>query len=155
MTYDSKLSVEEQWQHTYENAATARRVTLTDASGGNISSGNPLPVDISTAGSKTPSIEFQTVATVPFNTLTTVLSFTNTGADLFLEAIGGTGTARSEWILYVDNVEKLRRRIGVANMNMDVRMFDYLIPTNSVVDIKVTHFESATQSFQSEVRYYR
>ena len=45
MTLSNKFSQEEQAQATYENDATARRVTLIDENGVNISDTNKLPVE--------------------------------------------------------------------------------------------------------------
>lgn len=103
---------------------------------------------------RTSKIEYQEVTTVPKNTLTTVLSFTNsTGNGIFINGIGGTGTARSEWQIFVDTNLKLRRRMGVAHPFIEIPLFGFFIANGSIIDIKVTHFENATQDFHADLRY--
>ena len=41
------------------------------------------------------------------------------------------------------------------NMNIEIPMNDFDLANGSIVDVKVKHYESATQNFESEVRYYR
>jgi hypothetical protein len=72
MTYNNKLSTEEQWQHTYENAATARRVTLVGQSGTNIGPANPLPVTVTSASSGTSINLFSSTVVAAGNTITLV-----------------------------------------------------------------------------------
>ena len=104
---------------------------------------------------KVPSVEFQSVTGVPTNTETTVLSFTNTGAELFIDAIGGEGTARGEWFIYLNTILKAKRRSGVGVMNIDILEFGQVIANAGIIDVKVKHYETATQDFSSEVRFSR
>ena len=99
-------------------------------------------------------IEFQEVSTVPKNTVTTVLSFTNVGSVLKLEGIGGSGTARSEWSIFINSVLKVKRRLSVAHPFIDIDMFDTQLANLDIIDVKVEHFEPATQDFDAEVRYF-
>lgn len=101
------------------------------------------------------SIEFQNVGSVPTNTETTVLSFTNTGNDLFIDGIGGEGNARSEWFIYVNTTLKAKRRSGVANMNIEIPMYGFKVENGDIIDIKVKHYESGTRNYNAEVRYHR
>jgi len=100
-------------------------------------------------------IEFQTVTLVPKDTETTVLSFTNIGTQLYLEGIGGTGDARSEWFIYIDTVLKMKRRMTEGNGGIEIPMYDVPIPNASIVDVKVKHYDPRTHDFESELRYFR
>lgn len=100
-------------------------------------------------------IEYQAVSGVTTSSETTILSYTNSGTTLKVDAIGGTGTARAELKIYINDTLKLRRRIGVANMNMDVGMYNFRLDNGDKIDIKATHWESANQDFQMEMRYHR
>jgi len=115
---------------------------------------NNTVVDAGSSG-QTVSIEYQANATVPSATETTVFSFTNTGAELFIDAVGGEGSARAEWFIYIDTVLKVRRRSGVGDMNIDILKFGKSLPNGSIIDIKVIHYAKTSQSFSAEVRYSR
>ena len=100
-------------------------------------------------------IEPQAVTGISKDTVTTVLTFTNAGADLFIDAVGGTGSARAEWTIFINDVAKIFRRQGVAVMNLNVKMFGFKLANGDKIDIKVEHFEGGTQEFKAEVRYFR
>jgi len=103
---------------------------------------------------RTSKIEYQAVSGVAGNTITNVFSFTNTtGGDIFVNGIGGTGSARAEWQILVDAAIVARRRTSVATPSIEVPFHGLVISNTSVVVIKVTHFESGTQDFQADMRY--
>ena len=130
------------------------RVALVDQKEHYYTSSNPIPVDIVSGSSGTQLIEFQSTTTVPGNTETTVLSFTNTlGEDLFIQRLGGTGDARSEWFIYINTILKYKRRSSVANPNLDIELHGFTLSNGDVIDIKVKHYESSTCDFECEVRY--
>jgi len=117
---------------------------------------HPLPVTEVGGGTiKTSSIEFQQVSGVPTTTETTVLSFTNTGASLYIEAIGGEGTARSEWFVYINTNLKIKIRSSTAEPAVELPLYDFKLANGDIIDVKVKHYEPATQSFSCNVRYYR
>lgn len=154
MTLADKFSQEEQAQATFENTATARRVTLTDKSGSNISGSNPLPVTTSAGTPSVTAIEFQTVASVAAATLTTVLSF-SPSVDARIDAVGGTGEADGEWSVFINTVEVLRRRGTGSDLNFDVEMFSFKLLSTDTIDIKIQHFRTGkTPDFQAEVRFH-
>lgn len=165
MSYDDKVAVEEQWQRTYENSAEARRAVLVNDDGDITTStvvGSSQAIDVNVVKSvvapgatAVTSIEFQEVSSVPTSTETTVLTFTNTGTDMYLDHIGGTGSARSEWFVYINTVKKMKRRISVATPYIEIPMYNFKLANGDVIDIKVEHPESATQDFQAEVHYNR
>jgi len=131
------------------------RVAIFDKSDRYIDYDNPFPVQVvNSLVGFTNFIEFQEVVTVPKNVLTTVLSFTNTGVKLALDSIGGTGTARSEWFIYLNNVLKVKRRIEVANMNLNVAMHSFDMFPGDILDVKVRHPENQVQEFQCEVMFH-
>jgi len=106
-------------------------------------------------GRKIIKIEFQTAELVPTNTETTVLSFTNIGSRLFIDGVGGAGTARSEWFVYLDTVLIAKRRMSVGTPFIELKFDGLPVETGSIIDVKVKQYEAATQEFESEVRYYR
>ena len=134
---------------------TPAKLGIVSADGQDITNANPFPISQVVSASKIFNIEFQTITTVASGTETTVLSFTNTGSVLFIDSIGGTGTARSEWKIYFNSIEKIRRRIEVGNMNLEIPMYDFKLGNGSTIDVKIEHPETNTQSFQSDVRYWR
>jgi len=154
MSIADPFSQEEQAQATFENAADARRVCLTDSAGSKISGSNPLPVTTSAGTPTTTAIEFQKTASVAASTLTTVLSFTPS-VTVRVDAVGGTGEADGEWSIFINTVEVLRRRGTGSDLNFDVEMFSFKLLSTDTIDIKIQHFRTGkTPDFQAEVRYH-
>jgi len=102
------------------------------------------------------NILFNEISTVPKDTPTTVLNFTNTGHFANADSIGGTGTARSEWRVLINSTLKIRRRMGVVNMNIEIPLHGLLVNTNDTVEVQVEHYEDDTaQDFSCDLRYHR
>ena len=99
--------------------------------------------------------EFQQVSTVARDVETTVLSFTNTGNKLYIEGIGGTGTAGSEWFIYLNTSLVAKRRMSSAYPFIEIPMYDAGLENGEIVDVKVKHFNPKTHDFDAEVRYFR
>jgi len=101
-------------------------------------------------------IEFNEISSITKDTPTTILNFTNAGTFASGDSIGGTGTARSEWFVYIDSILKVRRRMGVANMNVEIPLHGYLIDNGTQIEVKVEHYEDDTaQDFSCDLRYHR
>jgi len=106
-------------------------------------------------GSSTTFLEFQTAVTVPTNTETTVLDFTNTGTAFAIEAISATGEAAGQWFIYINDVLKVQQRTTAADMNLDLNMHSFILVNTDKVTVKVEHYETATQDFACTLHYGR
>ena len=145
-------------QIAWEDPADARRVTNVLGTGAVISDTDPMPVSIISGETTRPSstsIEFQTISTVPTDTETTVLTFTNSGLKLYLDHIEANGTAAGEYFIYINTILKIQKRTTASEMNLDVRMYQFIIENGDTVDVKVKHYETATQEFNCSMRYER
>jgi len=155
MTYDSKISVEEQWQTTYQNSAEARRVTLLDSGGDFINSLNPLPVNITTTSSDTAYHQYGT-ALVTYNTEATLLTYTvPAGNTLIITGINWGGEADGELVVYIDTVKTLVFRNSAANRTQFLTINDnnFIATTGQTVELKaknVSHRQNAA-NFESTI----
>lgn len=99
-------------------------------------------------------IEFQEKTGVPPSIETTVFDFTNTtGSDIFIEAIGGEGTSRAEWLFYIDSVLKAKRRNNAAMINVDINFKRFKLEDTKNVTVNITHYGAGNQDFSIEMRY--
>ena len=141
MTYDNKIPTEEQWQTTYENSAKARRTTLVDNGGDNITSLNPLPVSPVSQTSDTPYKAYGTLIGT-FNTEATIISYTiPTNKTLVITGLNFGGEADGKFILYIDTIPFLVFRNSAANRTQFLTINDnnFVATTGQTVEIKVTN----------------
>jgi len=141
MSYDNKVAVEEQWQRTYENPASARRVTLVNGTGDKITSMNPLPVSPVGGTTDTPYHQYGTVLAT-YNVESTILSYTVPAGNTFIiTGINWGGEADGELVVYIDTVKQLVFRNSAANRTQLLTIGDnnFVATENQVVDLKVTN----------------
>lgn len=141
MTWDDKLATQEQHQRTYENAAEARRVTLTDKTGDNIDSTNPLPVSPIGGSTDTSYRQFGT-ALVTYNIEATLITYTVPSSNKFLlTGINMGGEADGEFVIYVNTVKQLVFRNSAANRTQFLTINDnnFELAGDDVIEVKVTN----------------
>ena len=141
MSWDNKLETQEQDQRTYENAAEARRVTITDKTGDNIDATNPLPVNVTSTTPDTAYREYGT-ALVTYNTETTLITYTVPTANNFiLTGINMGGEADGEFIVYVNTVKQMVFRNSAANRTQFLTINDnnFELAGDDILDVKVTN----------------
>jgi hypothetical protein len=141
MSWNNKVETQEQDQRTYENLAEARRVTLTDKTGSNIDSTNPLPVNV-TSVSPDQAYRQHGTALCTFNTETTLLSYTVPNNKKFiLTGLNFGGEADGEFTLYVNLDRQLIFRNSAANKTQFLTINDnnFELQSNDIIDIKVTN----------------
>jgi len=126
------------------SAGTSRTVLVNDA-------GKLYIVD----SAVTTDIEYQAVTTVPTNTITTVLNFTNAGAALNCNTIFGSGTANAEWLVYIDDVLKIVQRTTAANIKLQIPMEGFILAGSANIKVKIIHYRPATQDFECSLSYER
>lgn len=100
-------------------------------------------------------LEFQELAGVVGLSETQVLTFTNsTGSSIFLDEVFGESNARSEWIIYIDDVEKTRARSSVSDLNVQVPLFNSELTNTQNIKVKVIHYESSTIDYSVTLKYH-
>jgi hypothetical protein len=144
-----------------ETIGVQRGVKIFNNDGTPVSTSNRFPVDMS-AGSITASIhpsetaiEHQTASTIPASTISTVLTYTNSGDLFFITHINGTGTAAGRWLVYINDVLKITKRTTAAEMNLDLPMHFFRLGNTDKIDVKVEHYSSNTRDFDCAMHYER
>lgn len=99
--------------------------------------------------------EFQTLSGVTGMSETQVFSYTNsTGASIFLNEIAGESQARSEWLIYINDVLKERARTSVSDHNLEQLFYNEEITNGSTVKVKVIHYEASTIEYSVAMKYH-
>ena len=83
------------------------------------------------------------------------MTYNNTGGKLYINGIGGTGTLRSEWSVYINGFLKAKRRISTAEANLEIPFNSYLVNNGELVVVKVEHFEDISGEFAADLRFNR
>jgi hypothetical protein len=97
-------------------------------------------------------LEYASASTVPANTLTTILTYTNTGSVLWLDQLIATGQDDAEYEIVINTVTKIKYRTSEQQRTMDIQFpIAQKIAINDVIDIKVTHWGSATRDFDASL----
>jgi len=99
------------------------------------------------------TIEFQETTNVPADTLSTVLSFTNSVSKIYLNSIIVNSNLRAEWFIYVNTVLLMKRRSNDDIGSYNIDMHKFIMSDNDILDVKVKHYEPTTHDFQTEVNY--
>jgi len=97
-------------------------------------------------------IVYDEALSVAPNTLTTVVSYINTGSLFYLDSIVGTGTFACEYFLYINNNIVIGKRSTAANMNIEHNFYKPLIiNTGDTVEVKVKHYAPGNRSFYATI----
>ena len=120
-----------------------------------VSAVNPLPVTGTLGNVGTIYLEYQAVATVPTNTITTVLNYTNAGTTIKCQAVYGSGTANAEWFIYIDDVLKVVQRTTAAEISKAIPLYSFTMVNGVNIKVKVKHYRTATQDFECSLSYER
>lgn len=98
-------------------------------------------------------LEFQSSSTVPGSTLTTVLTFTVSGADINLNSIKVEGNARGEWSVFKNLSLIEKKRTSVSKHNKEIKFFREAFAVGDIIDVKVIHYESNPADFSATLNY--
>jgi len=96
-----------------------------------------------------------TLTTVPTNTLSTVLDFTNSGTDIKCSRILGSGTANAEWFIYINDILKIIQRTTAAEMSLNLAMDSFILANTDNIKVKLKHYRTSTQDFECTLNYGR
>jgi len=110
---------------------------------------------VSGAVSSSTGLEIGSVTTVPTNTITTVLNFTNASTALNCNMIYATGTANAEWFVYINDVLKISQRTTAADIKLQIPMNGFILNNTDNIKVKVKHYRPATQDFDCSLGYTR
>lgn len=102
-------------------------------------------------------LEFDEELTVAANSVTTILSYTNTGSLLYLDTLIATGEVDAEYRLVINGTTKMKYRTSEQNRTMNVPFpMSQLIQIGDIVDIKVIHYHTAsTADFSANIIGHR
>lgn len=95
-------------------------------------------------------------AAVPANSVTTIVSFTNTGSPFFFDGWLGTGQYEGDWFVAIDSVTSPEDRSSASSMRAGTQFTSpRRIEVGSIIDIKVEHYGSATGQFSATIFGHR
>ena len=100
-------------------------------------------------------LELQTSTTIPTNTVTTILNFTNAGDPINCNRILGSGTANAEWFIYINDTLKIIQRTTAASLALDLAMDNFILATTDNIKVKIKHYRTSTQDFECTLNYER
>ncbi len=99
-------------------------------------------------------IEYNEVTGVLSLVETEVLNYTNSlGYPIYLQALGGTGSARSEWFFYINGILKVKRRGTTTDPNTEVPLHSFKLINTGTIIIKVKHYELTPQEYSADMRF--
>ena len=106
-------------------------------------------------GSSETYLELGTATTVPTNTVTTILNFTNSGTAVVCNRIMGSGTANAEWFIYINDTLKIIQRTTAAQMALNLNMDQFILANTDNIKVKIQHYRTSTQDFECTLNYGR
>lgn len=113
---------------------------------------NPFPIKIV---SLPPSLEFNYLSGIVGNIETQVFQYTNnTQISKKINLISGESNVRSEWFIYIDDVLKIKKRTSVSSPNLNVEMYEQVIPALSNIKVKMIHYENFTAEASVTLNYH-
>lgn len=89
--------------------------------------------------------EYAEATTIAANATTTIISYTVTTADLFLDQVIGSGTIDAEYSIVIDGSNKARYKTSEQDRTAKfIFTTPQKVSVGSIVDIKVTHFQTGS-----------
>lgn len=89
-------------------------------------------------------LEYDSVVTVPDNSLTTIISHTVVTSDLLLDSIIATGTVDGEYTVVIDGDIKVKYRTSEQDRTVRIPFpVSQKIGVGSIIDVKVVHYEAS------------
>jgi hypothetical protein len=96
--------------------------------------------------------QYNEVLTIAANALTTILTYTVSGSDLYIDNILASGTVDGEFSVLINGVVKAKYRTSEQDRTTKI-----VLPTaqrvavGSIIDIKVVHYNIATADFDASI----
>jgi hypothetical protein len=99
-------------------------------------------------------IVFNSISNTVKDTEYTILQYENTsGSPQALAEIGGTGTSRAEWEIFINGQQVARRRTSTTEINLVYSFNRIQFDDGDILTLKVTHYQDETQDFSADLRY--